>query len=212
MNKLFLTNINRYGVVISLLALAMGFLTLTSGVPIFGSVSVCLGGLIGLFALFGSEGIMNAFQKPQKFFSTFVFGYLAAAILAALMSTIVQYVLHAPTAPNKVIDQLSLTFLLQTLPMLLGEELLTMVILIIIANLMGGTKKAVLIGVTISTLVFALLHLPTYDWNILQCLLIIGAARIPFTLATLRSNSIWAGYAVHVAYDWTAFLLIMFVS
>ncbi|WP_270332050.1 hypothetical protein [Lactococcus sp. KTH0-1S] len=53
---------------------------------------------------------------------------------------------------------------------------------------------------------FGLLHLSTYDWNFAQVLLVIAFARSPFTLATLRSDSIYSGYFIHLAYDWIAFL------
>ncbi|MDT2837672.1 CPBP family intramembrane metalloprotease [Enterococcus durans] len=125
------------------------------------------------------------------------------------MASVVKNILHASTAANEVTEHLSPLLLIETLPMLLGEELLTIVILVIVANLLGGTRKAIVAGVLVSSVLFGLIHLPTYQWNLLQCLLIIGVGRIPFTVASLKSDSIWAGYFVHVAYDWTAFIVIL---
>lgn len=212
MKTLFTAKMSRNGIFIAITALAVGFAIITAGVPIIELVSIMIGGLIGLYSLFGSQGLKKTFTRPKKTISTFILGYLATIVLGFGMSVIVKLALHIPTAVNPATKHLSIIFLVKSIPMLLGEELLTIVILLIIANLLGGTKKAVIAGVVVSTLVFALLHLPTYQWNLLQCILVIGVARIPFTLASLRSNSIWMGYAVHVAYDWTAFLLVLLLA
>jgi membrane protease YdiL (CAAX protease family) len=212
MKSLFTAKMNRNGIFIAIIALAVGFGIITAGIPLAGSVSIMVGGLIGLYSLFGFQGVKDTFTYPKKPFSTFWFGYLGAVVFGFGMSVVVKNILHLPTAANPVTKHLSFLFLVESLPMLLGEELLTVVLLIIIANIFGGTKKAIIAGIIGSTLVFALLHLPTYQWNLLQCILVIGVARIPFTLASLRSNSIWMGYAVHVAYDWTAFLLILLLA
>lgn len=39
-------------------------------------------------------------------------------------------------------------------------------------------KKAVVIAWIVSALVFGAAHLPTYDWNLIQCFGIIGVARL----------------------------------
>ncbi len=206
------TMVDKKAIIETILALGIGFWILSAGIPVIGAVSLAIGGFIGLYQLFGMTGLREVFQKPNKLIRNFLVAYLSAILLGLVMSLIVREILHAPTVANEVTKNLSTLFLIQTLPMLLGEELLTMIILLLIANLLGGSKKGVAIGILVSTLVFALLHLPTYHWNLLQCLLIIGIARLPFTWASLSSDSLWTGYAVHVAYDWTAFILVMFLA
>ena len=58
----------------------------------------------------------------------------------------------------------------------------------------------------VSTLWFAALHLPTYDWNVLQCLGIIGTARIVLTLSYLVTRNLWVSVGAHIINDWTLFL------
>lgn len=202
MDKLFTAKMNKKAIMPSLILLSLGFLVLITGVPFIGIFSIALAGLISLYLLFGKEGILLAYSKPQKIFSSYFIGLPMAMIFGLGGKVLVTEILNIQTTSNPVSNGLTWSFLPMTLSMLMGEELITLVLLIIIVNLLGGTKKALWIGFLISTIVFGLLHLPVYGWNIAQVLLMISAARIPFTWASLRSNSIWAGYAIHVTYDW----------
>jgi hypothetical protein len=51
-------------------------------------------------------------------------------------------------------------------------------------------------------LVFGALHLPTYDWNLVQCIVIIGTARMVLTLAYIVTKNIWVSTGAHVINDW----------
>lgn len=108
---------------------------------------------------------------------------------------------------NPVAEKITILGLFKTIPMLLGEELITLVLLLIIVNLLGGTRNAIIIGITVSTLIFGFFPLPTYDWNFAQVIFIIAAAGFPFTLASLRSDSLYTGLFIHITYDWIIFIL-----
>ena len=74
-------------------------------------------------------------------------------------------------------------FFAATLPQLLGEELLTILPLLALLSLLHARlgwarPRALAAAWLLSALLFALAHLPTYDWNIVQCVAIIGAARL----------------------------------
>ncbi|RYE67123.1 MAG: CPBP family intramembrane metalloprotease, partial [Oxalobacteraceae bacterium] len=57
----------------------------------------------------------------------------------------------------------------------------------------------------LSAVVFGLAHLPTYGWNLVQCLVVIGSARLVLTLAYLKTKNIWVSFGAHVINDWTLF-------
>lgn len=59
----------------------------------------------------------------------------------------------------------------------------------------------------LSSIIFGLLHLPTYQWNWLQVIFVIGLGRVIETAAYVRTKSIWASFLVHYAFDTLAFLL-----
>ncbi|WP_062520897.1 CPBP family intramembrane glutamic endopeptidase [Demequina silvatica] len=108
-------------------------------------------------------------------------------------------------------------FFLASIPQLLGEELITILPLLAILSVLvcrfGWTRRAALATAWIGTAVmFGLLHLPTYDWNILQCLLYIGLARVFLTLAYVVTRNLWVSTGAHIVNDWTMFSVPMLLS
>lgn len=102
------------------------------------------------------------------------------------------------------------TYFAAMVPQLFGEELFT--ILLLLATMSLAAKhlhltrpSALLLGVVTSTLAFAALHLPTYGWNVLQCLAVIGVARLVLLIAYLKTKNIAVSTGSHVLNDWTLF-------
>lgn len=209
MKQLFTARMSKPAVPISLVLLALGFSALIYEIPFIAPFSLAIAGFISLYILFGKEGITYTFSKPKKLTSTFFLGLIASYAFALTGLYFVTKVLHSNPHDNPLAQNFDLLELFKTIPMLLGEELITIVLLLIIVNIMGGTRKALVVGVIASAIIFGLLHLSTYDWNFAQVLLVISLARIPFTIASLRSDSIYSGYLIHIAYDWIAFLIYM---
>jgi membrane protease YdiL (CAAX protease family) len=103
-------------------------------------------------------------------------------------------------------------FFTRTATQLLGEELVTIVPLlalmyVFVTRLGWSRRKGVLWAWAISSLVFGLLHLPTYDWNFAQCILIIGSARVILTFAYLKTKNLWVCTGAHVINDFVLFSL-----
>lgn len=67
-------------------------------------------------------------------------------------------------------------------------------------------RVGLIIAVILSTLAFAAVHLPTYDWNLLQCFGGIGTARLVLTAAFLITRNLWVSAGAHIVNDWTEFL------
>jgi hypothetical protein len=61
----------------------------------------------------------------------------------------------------------------------------------------------------ISSLLFGLIHLPTYDWNWVQCIVIIGTARMVLSLAWILTKNIWVSTGAHILNDWLLFTATM---
>lgn len=79
---------------------------------------------------------------------------------------------------------------------LIGEELITAAVclpFLIILLKIFPKKVAIMIAVLLSSLTFGAIHLPTYDWNIYQSLIVISAIRLPFTFMWFKSRSILGG-------------------
>lgn len=90
---------------------------------------------------------------------------------------------------------------------LVGEEVFTLlpfvaVLYLLFAKAGLSRRAAVLLAWLASALWFGAAHLPTYDWNFAQSFLIIGSARIAFTLAYIRTKNLWVAAGAHIINDW----------
>ncbi|MNG99657.1 CAAX amino terminal protease self- immunity [compost metagenome] len=71
---------------------------------------------------------------------------------------------------------------------------------------LGLTRKSAIIIAWLSTaLIFGAMHLPTYDWNFLQCFLVIGTARIVLLSGYIITKNIWVSTGAHIINDWLLF-------
>lgn len=160
-------------------------------------------------ALFGRYGIKQFGQSLGFGLLTIVVSFIAGLLLSLVV----------PVAANPVFDTLSAlgpagiaAFLARTFIQLVGEELTTMLPLLAVLWLcvsrFGLSKRTgIIIAVVVSTLWFAALHLPTYNWNIIQCLGIIGTARVVLTLSYLVTRNLWVSAGAHIINDWTLFFV-----
>lgn len=144
---------------------------------------------------------------------------LGFALLNIVVSLGVGFIVRALTevASNAATAQLGsmdtaqlVAFFAKTLPQLLGEELVTLLpflaILHLLANRFGATRPRAIVGAWLaSSLLFGLIHLPTYDWNWVQCIAIIGSARLVLTLPWILTKNIWVSTGAHVVNDWLLF-------
>ncbi|OEO28251.1 CAAX protease [Devosia insulae DS-56] len=159
-------------------------------------------------ALFQRYGIKQFGQSLGFGVLTIVVSGAAGYLLGLLM----------PMAANPAVTSLEgvgpaelALFLARTFIQLIGEELTTVLPLLAVLWLcvsrFGLSKgTGLIIAVVVSTLWFSALHLPTYDWNILQCLGIIGTARVVLTLSYLVTRNLWVSAGAHIINDWTLFL------
>jgi membrane protease YdiL (CAAX protease family) len=117
----------------------------------------------------------------------------------------------APNAANAILAGMGTGeragFFAKMIPQLLGEEVITLLPFLALLqwstrNLGMGRKAAIIGAWLVSSLVFGLIHLPTYDWNFVQCIVIIGSARLVLTLPWILTKNIWVSTGAHVINDW----------
>jgi len=159
-------------------------------------------------ALFRHYGI-------KQFGQSLGFGVLTIAISGAAGFLLG---LLLPMTPNPAVASLTgigaaelALFLARTFIQLIGEELTTILPLLAVLWLcvsrFGLSRRVgIIVAVIVSTLWFSALHLPTYGWNIVQCLGIIGTARIVLTLSYLVTRNLWVSAGAHIINDWSLFL------
>jgi membrane protease YdiL (CAAX protease family) len=99
------------------------------------------------------------------------------------------------------------SFFAKVAPQMLGEELLTILpflaLLAFCHDRLGfGRNASAAIAWLLSAAAFGLVHLPTYNWNFVQCLVVIGSARLVLTWAYVWTKNIWVSSGAHVINDW----------
>lgn len=92
---------------------------------------------------------------------------------------------------------------------LLGEELFTILpFLALLCWLTAtglGRKPTIILGTLVVSVVFALVHLPTYGWNWPHTLVALVPVRIVLLLPYIMTKNIWVSTGVHVLNDWMIF-------
>ena len=100
---------------------------------------------------------------------------------------------------------------------LLGEELITILPFLAILTICHakagvGRNASVIVAWLVSAVAFGLIHLPTYDWNIMHCVVVIGSARLILTWAYIWSKNLWVSTGAHIINDWTLLASTIFVA
>ncbi|RAK52693.1 CPBP family intramembrane glutamic endopeptidase [Phenylobacterium deserti] len=146
---------------------------------------------------------------------------LGGAVLSLSCSGLVGMLLvtRISVAPNPAVADLSdldaarlVLFVAASAPQILGEELITIIPFLALltacfAKARCDRSLSVVVAWVGSAVLFALLHLPTYDWHVVQTLAVIGTARLALSVPYLVTKNIWASTFAHVLNDWTLFAL-----
>ena len=168
--------------------------------------------LIGL-AIVAPKHWTTLFRKISLRDIKLIIGFWLINVLASIIVGYAVLKLYGAT-PNPItsnIAQLSdserVQLFARVIPQLLGEELLT--ILPFLAILYGlhsrlgfSRKRAVVFAWLASSALFAAAHLPTYNWNFVQCFIVIGTARLALTLPFIKTKNIWVSTGAHILTDW----------
>lgn len=204
-------------------AVALGFACLTVDVPVLTSdVGLFIRALL-FFAI--PLGVLRLIAGPHWtcLFRRLRFADLGWMITIAVLNLVVTIMIgslimklfgaEANAAIHSLGDMGSSDqgqFFLRSLPQLFGEEVLTVLPFLAVLHIaharFGLSRTAsVLVAWLLSSVVFGLVHLPSYNWNLLQCLVVIGSARIILTLAYIKTKNIWVSTGAHIINDWAIF-------
>lgn len=217
MKLLFKEEVEGSRVLGAFLLLIVGFVILMMDNTPVSFFIVLLSGLIGSWLVFSFDGLKKIFSRPKKGSVKFILLSIVTAYVISISTGIIStYILHETPATNSIKEQFngsildSFLMLFKTIFMIAGEEILVILPLIIFVSLLiHKTKisqsKAIIIATIITAIIFGAIHLPTYQWNIFQCFLVVALTRIPFTIVSLKSDSIIAGIIGHIAFDWIIF-------
>lgn len=208
---------------IVMLAVALGFGALIAPVPAFASA---MGQFIPAVLFFAIPLAALAWVAPshwQPLFRKVAVRDVAWMFLIALLNIGVTISIglwvsktHGAQA-NPVFATMAsedtasrIVFFLRTIPQLFGEELVTILPMLGLMALFHGRlglsrRTAIVLAWLLSAALFGALHLPTYGWDLVQCFVIIGSARLVLSLAYLKTKNIWVSTGAHIINDWALF-------
>ena len=134
---------------------------------------------------------------------TIIIGVVCYVILAILVS----YLLTALGIPNiekKALSPDIAITVLSIIIQLLGEELEKFIIfsiVIVYSFKCINRKNLVILAIICSQLLFALIHLPAYGWNLIEVLLSIGVVFSILPLIYIKTKNITVTYLTHLFID-----------
>ncbi|KFE42959.1 MULTISPECIES: CPBP family glutamic-type intramembrane protease [Staphylococcus] len=173
-----------------------------------------IAGIATLYFQYGKMGVKKLLKLPKANMLLWTPLIALSCILIGASTVLIGKLLGiANLSANQGIEQISNSNDLFSKGMfyalgwihLLGEELITAAVClpILILLLKYTSKKiAIFTSVLVSSLVFGAIHLPTYDWNVYQSLIVISAIRVPFTFMWFKSKSLLGGAIPHIALDY----------
>ena len=160
----------------------------------------------------GNLGIF--FKKPKLGdFKIIILCFIANTIFTIAMYLILTYLGFGLESSSATLAQPTSSFdTILLLIQLVGEELFKVSVLIcvmaFIYHYTDNRKIAVVISTICTMIVFGLIHLESYDWNLVQCLLVIGLGAIFDLLPYLKTKNVVNSYILHVLIDIAPMILV----
>ena len=221
--------ISRRGWLVVLAGVAAGFAALDVRAPVEDNI---ISGWLRVAAFVGLPLLALAYAAPRAWTAIFrrvgprqvlqmlAFGLANIVIsmaVGAVVKTFGTVSANGEIAGAGQLEGLHLAaFFAKIAPQLLGEELLTILPLLAIMRFCTARgisrNRAALIAWIASAVLFGLLHLPTYGWNLVQCVVVIGSARLVLSWAYVWSKNIWVSTGAHIFNDWTLIASTIFLA
>lgn len=175
--------------------------------------------IIGYLMLLGSYAVITKhhwsilFRKLNKkaFFFAVIFGLILFVISLFYYEFVLVELLHINLNDNSAVSVggktgVSILSAFSIIIQLLAEEFWTILPFLFILRLCFKTfnisrKTSIIFAWIISSIIFGIYHIPSYDGNLAQVFLVVTVDRLFITFVYLRYKSICASYLTHVAWD-----------
>lgn len=170
--------------------------------------------LAALAAVAGSRAPFALFRPLRARDPLFMVGFfLLNAIVTIVLGNIVVAVFDA--VANPAADRVAtasamdrVLFFAASAVQLLGEEIFTILpFLAFLAFLdrVMSRKAAICLAALGASIIFAAIHLPTYQWHVPQAMIGLIPIRIVLLIPFILTRNIWVSTGTHVLNDWAIF-------
>lgn len=193
---------------ISMIAGLLGFLPIYMIPKEIMSILPCIVLLLALaYACKGKLGMF--FKIPTLNDVKLIIVCYILSMIYSLVAILGLTALGVPTAANTAIPTQSIyPMASNAVIMLIGlmeEELFKIIMLIILMAAIyyftKNKKLSVIIGVFLNLMIFGLCHLSAYNYNVIQCIVVIGLGSFFNLFVYLKTKNIVNSYIVHVLID-----------
>lgn len=134
---------------------------------------------------------------------------LGFSLIAIVISSILVQKFGIKGSNNPIFDVLTednfKSFFLSTLIQFIAEEIIFIIPFLFVINKVKIENNIIktTLAILISSIIFGTMHLSTYDFNILQAVLIISIIRTGLSMSYVISKNLSVTYIIHIIYDWT---------
>ena len=132
--------------------------------------------------------------------------YILYSIFTIAMGVALNY-LGVNIAANsaEIANQINAISIILMFIQLLGEELFKFIIFIMTMTLTfkytQKRKTSVIAGIAVCCIIFGLIHIGSYNWNLIQCLAVIGLGTVITTYPYYKTKNITNSYILHLMID-----------
>lgn len=133
---------------------------------------------------------------------------LGFSFVAVILASIAMTQMGIQGSANPIFDILNddniKRFIVSTMIQFIAEEIIFIIPFLFVINKLRtkNEKLKTLVAILVSSLIFGAMHLTTYNFNILQAVLVISIIRTGLTMSYVLSKNLTVTYLVHMIYDW----------
>lgn len=143
----------------------------------------------------------------------YIFIGLGFSVVAVVISALLVERLGIRGSTNPIFDVLTpenfKSFFISTLIQFIAEEIIFIIPFLFVINKIKSHNNILksLLAIVFSSLIFGAMHLSTYNFNVVQALLIISIIRTGLTMSYVISKNLSVTYLIHIIYDWTLIVI-----
>lgn len=138
----------------------------------------------------------------------YIFLGLGFSFVAVVFASIAMAQMGIQGSANPIFDVLTdeniKRFIVSTMIQFIAEEIIFIIPFLFVINKLRtkNEKLKTLAAILVSSVIFGAMHLTTYNFNILQAVLVISIIRTGLSMSYVLSKNLTVTYLVHMIYDW----------
>lgn len=198
---LFLSIASFFGV-----SLIFGLLNLKNEVLLALGISICA--LLSLLVV-DRDFIFKIFLPLKMKDLLYILIGLGFSFVAVIVSSIVVEKMGIEGSANPILDVLTedniKSFFASTLIQFIAEEIIFIIPFLFVINKFKTKNETLktIVAILVSSVIFGAMHISTYNFNILQAVLVISIIRTGLSMSYVISKNLTVTYLIHIIYDWT---------